>query len=193
MKSINTIIETWNINNDVIVKSGCLISLLLGLLASIDAGHINNNNNNNASSQLELALQSTMKNIIDEFTRINIILSSKDLDDSNTGRLIRSDNALPLIDSLSICIEAHSTKLLSKTHKDVVRLWTMDIVSTTNTITSKIISKKSNQSDVNDVNSNMVDKSLDSLDDNLSFYDDIRRLCKGFRSLLEEQETTKID
>jgi hypothetical protein len=69
----------------------------------------------------------------------------------------------------------------------------MDIVSTTNTITSKIISKKSNQSDVNDVNSNMVDKSLDSLDDNLSFYDDIRRLCKGFRSLLEEQETTKID
>jgi len=192
IKSINTIIETWNINNDVIVKSGCLISLLLGLLASIDAGIINANNNS-ASSQLELALQSTMKNIIDEFTRINLILSSKDLDDSNTGRLIRSDNALPLIDSLSICIEAYSIKLLSKTHKDVVRLWTMDIVNITNTITSKIISKKSNQSDVNDINSNMVDKSLDSLDDNLSFYDDIRRLCKGFRSLLEEQETTKID
>ena len=191
MKSINTIIETWNINNDVIVKSGCLISLLLGLLGSIDAGHINTNNNN-ASSQLELALQSTMKNVIDEFTRINIILSSKDLDDSNTGRLIRSDNALPLIDSLSICIEAHSTKLLSKTHKDVVRLWTMDIVNTTNTITSKIISKKSNQSDVNDINSNMVDKSLDSLDDNLSFYDDIRRLCKGFRlSLIHISEPTR--
>ena len=193
INSIVAIKDTWNDNNSsaIIVKSGCLLSLLLGLIVALDSSNLNANND--TLLQLEHVLQSTMKHIIDEFTRINIILSSKDLDDSNAGRLIRTDNALPLIDSISVCIEAHNIKLLNKTHKDIIRQWTIDIVNITNTITSRIIAKKSNQNDINNIDANMIDKSLDSLDDNLSYYDDIKRLCKGFRSLLEEQETTKID
>lgn len=193
-KSINLILDTWKSINqqDIIVKSGCLVSLLFGLIASLDSSSVKTNND--IIAQLELALQCSMNHIMDEFTRINLILSSKDLNDSNTGRLIRSDNILPLIDSLTISIEAQSIKLLNATHQDMIRLWTIDIVNITNTITSKIISKKSIQVDIdNNIDNNMVDKSLDCLDDNLSYYDDIKRLCKGFRSLLESQETTKID
>ena len=192
IKSVVAIKDTWNDNNSsvIIVKSGCLISLLLGLAVALDS----TNTNNDTRLQIELTLQSTMKHIIDEFTRINIILSSRDLNDSNTGRLIRSDNALPLIDSLTVCIEAHNIRLLNKAHKDMIRQWTIDIVNITNTITSRIIAKKSNQTDINNTDTtNVIDKSLDSLDDNLSYYDDIKRLCKGFRSLLEEQQSTKID
>ena len=194
IKTVISVKDSWDnncsSNGDIVIKPGCLLSLLIGIICAVDALNIVND----STSQLDLELRHTLKCILDEYSKIDSILSSENVNDASTGRLIRSENALFLIDSLSICIEMQSIRLLNEAHKEMMKTWVMDIVTIINMITSKIIAMRSKQND-NEIsgNSTMVDRSLDSVDDNLNYYDNIKRLCKGLRSLLEEQETTKID
>ena len=188
--TVTSVKDSWdNQNGDVVIKPGCLLSLLIGIMTAVDALNIGND----AINQLDLELRFTLKCILDEYSKIDSILSSKNANDASTGRLIRSENALSLIDSLSICIEMQNIKLLNKAHKEMLKVWVIDIVSIINTIISKIIAIRSIQNDKEIRNPAIVDRSLDSVDDNLNYYDTIKRLCKGLRSLFEEQETTKTD